>query len=109
MTDKDFKAVFDKKGRLVLPKEIAEEYGFAPDTEIRIRPSVNGLQLRPPVTRLAKVYIEPTNRCNLECRTCIRHGWNEPTGEMNVATFAGIAEGLRPISPPPRMWAIAIM
>ena len=103
MTDKDFKAVFDKKGRLVLPKEIAEEYGFAPDTEIRIRPSVNGLQLRPPVTHLAKVYVEPTNRCNLECRTCIRHGWNEPTGEMSQATFTGITEGLRPISPAPRI------
>ena len=58
MSDNEFKAFFDKKGRLVLPNELAEEYGFIPGSEIRVKPSANRLQLRPPVTRLAKVYIE---------------------------------------------------
>jgi MoaA/NifB/PqqE/SkfB family radical SAM enzyme len=50
---------------------------------------------------LAKVYVEPTNRCNLECRTCIRHGWDEPLGQMIETTFAQIMAGLRAFSPPP--------
>jgi sulfatase maturation enzyme AslB (radical SAM superfamily) len=101
MTDKEFKAVFDKEGRLVLPKELTEEYGFVPGSEIRIYPSTNGLRLRPPVTRLAKIYLEPTSHCNLECRICIRHSWNEPTGKMSGSTFDRIVEGLRPFSRPP--------
>jgi len=101
MRDYEFEAVFDKEGRLVLPKELAEEYGFVPGAEIRIEPNGNGLRLRPPVSRLAKVYIEPTNHCNLECRTCIRHSWNEPIGEMNPETFARIVDGLRGVTPPP--------
>ncbi len=101
MTDNDFDAFFDKEGRLVLPKALAENYGFAPGTEIRIRPSANGLQIRPPVTRLAKVYVEPTNRCNLACRTCIRQSWTEPIGEMSETTFSRITEGLGALSPIP--------
>ena len=30
------------------------------------------------ISRLEQVNIEPTNRCNLECRTCIRNIWDEP-------------------------------
>jgi len=101
MNNKEFEAVFDKDGRLVFPKELAEEYGFVPGSGILIRPWANRLQIRPPVSRLAKVYIEPTNHCNLECRTCIRHSWNEPVGSMNAATFNRIAEGLRSFSHPP--------
>ncbi|MEJ2245295.1 MAG: radical SAM/SPASM domain-containing protein, partial [Acidobacteriota bacterium] len=101
MSDNEFKALFDKEGRLVLPKELTGDYGFVPGSEIRIRASTNGLQLRPPVTRLAKVYIEPTNHCNLECRTCIRRSWNGPTGKMSGSTFDRVVEGLRPFSRPP--------
>lgn len=41
---------------------------------MRIRSSDlgNGLIVFGP-TRLAKLYIEPTRRCNLVCRTCIRN------------------------------------
>jgi MoaA/NifB/PqqE/SkfB family radical SAM enzyme len=101
MSDNEFDAFFDSEGRLVLPKELTGEYGFVPGSEIRVKPSTNRLQLRPPVTRLAKVYIEPTNHCNLECCTCMRHSWNEPVESMNAATFDRIVEGLRSFSRPP--------
>ena len=64
----------------------------------------NGAQQRQPLDHLAKVYVEPTNRCNLECRTCIRHGWDEPFGQMDEATFARIMDGLRAFSPPPTVF-----
>ena len=56
------------------------------------------------MTHLAKVYVEPTNLCNLECRTCIRNVWDEPLGRMTRETFARIVEGLRAFSPTPTVF-----
>ena len=44
--------------------------------------------------RPAKVYVEPTNACNLACATCVRHAWDEPEGFMEWATFEAVADGL---------------
>lgn len=41
-------------------------------------------KVEPPLTKL---YIEPTTRCNLECRTCIRNSWNEPFGSMDMNVY----------------------
>ena len=41
-----------------------------------------------------KVYLEPTNACNLACTTCIRHAWDEPEGSMDWATFEAVVDGL---------------
>ncbi len=41
-----------------------------------------------------KVYVEPTNACNLACRTCVRHSWDEPEGFMEWATFEAVVDGL---------------
>ncbi len=54
-----------------------------------------------PAGQPAKVYIEPTSLCNLDCRTCIRHSWKEPLGLMERGTFGRIMESLREFSPPP--------
>jgi MoaA/NifB/PqqE/SkfB family radical SAM enzyme len=43
---------------------------------------------------LRKIYIEPTNVCNLNCRTCIRHVWDEPTGYMEWDTYVALIDGL---------------
>jgi bifunctional DNA-binding transcriptional regulator/antitoxin component of YhaV-PrlF toxin-antitoxin module len=66
------RASVDPEGRIVLPPEIASHYGLRPGADIFIEEAANGLRLGLPVNHLAKVYIEPTNRCNLECRTCMR-------------------------------------
>ena len=44
--------------------------------------------------RPAKVYVEPTNACNLACATCVRHAWDEPEGFMEWATFEAVVDGL---------------
>jgi len=36
---------------------------------------------------LKKLYIEPTNRCNLDCRTCMRNSWDERMGQMDAVLF----------------------
>lgn len=44
--------------------------------------------------RLRKVYVEPTNACNLDCRTCVRHAWDEPEGFMDWLVYERVVEGL---------------
>ena len=43
---------------------------------------------------LRKAYIEPTNACNLNCRTCVRHAWDEPEGFMAWDAYEAIVDGL---------------
>jgi MoaA/NifB/PqqE/SkfB family radical SAM enzyme len=43
---------------------------------------------------LNKIYVEPTNRCNLTCVTCIRHSWDEPFGDMDWPVYRALIDGL---------------
>jgi MoaA/NifB/PqqE/SkfB family radical SAM enzyme len=45
--------------------------------------------------QLSRLYVEPTNRCNLDCRTCMRHGWEEALGFMDFGLFEKIINGLQ--------------
>jgi len=101
---REFRAHVDAEGRLVLPTELVSQYGVKPGAQIRIEENRNGLHLRPSVNHLRKVYIEPTNACNLKCRTCIRNIWEEPLGQMSQRTFARTIEGLRAFSPVPAVF-----
>jgi MoaA/NifB/PqqE/SkfB family radical SAM enzyme len=98
---KEFVTEVNQEGHLVLPSDLAKQYGLAPGAKIRIEGNTNRITVLRPATQLAKVYIEPTNRCNLDCVTCIRHSWDEPLGTMSPETFSRIIEGLRSFSPPP--------
>lgn len=83
----------DKSGNLIIPAETAAGLGILPGDRIRHTEQGNTLTLHLPM-RLSKLYIEVTNRCNLNCRTCIRHVWNEPSGMMSGQTFEAIIKGL---------------
>ncbi len=104
MIGKRFETTVDESGRLVLPDSLMMEYGLVPGTKIRLEGNGNGVHLRRPVTQLARVYIEPTNRCNLDCVTCIRHSWHEPMGEMRSEVFSRIVEGLKAFSLKPSVF-----
>ena len=97
-------AYVDEEGRLIIPREELSLYGLKPGSQIRVERKADSLLLRCPVTHLRKVYIEPTNRCNLDCRTCIRNVWDEPLGQMSSAVFDRIMEGLRDVSPTPTVF-----
>lgn len=47
---------------------------------------------------LSKVYIEPTNGCNLNCSTCVRNSWDEPVGIMKIETYRKLIDSLRKIT-----------
>ncbi len=97
-------AQVDEDGRLVLPDEIIGRYGLGPGARLRLEMGPNDFRLHRPVTHLAKVYIEPTNHCNLNCRTCIRHSWDEPLGRMTPETFESILVGISEFSPQPSIF-----
>jgi len=46
------------------------------------------------MNELTKIYVEPTNRCNLKCVTCIRNSWDEPVGDMAWSAFQALMDGL---------------
>lgn len=94
----------DDQGRLVAPPEVAERFGLRPGARVRFDQGPNALLLRRPVGNLARVYVEPTTICNLGCRTCIRHAWNEPPGRMQEATFRKLLQGLRSFDPLPLLF-----
>ena len=62
----------DEDGRLVVPAEVVEAYGLGPGARARIELEKNNLRLHRPVTHLAKIYVEPTNRCkkSIMCWMC---------------------------------------
>ena len=93
-------AYIDDKGRLILPEEVLRRHGLKPGAKLPISENGHSILLRRPVSHFAKVYIEPTNRCNLTCRTCIRNTWDEPLGRMDDTTFERIIDGLRAFAQP---------
>lgn len=98
------KARIDENGRLVFPPEIAAKFGIEPEIEVYLDEGSNEIRLLRPTTHLAKVYIEPTNLCNLDCRTCMRNVWGEPSGTMSDQTFERIFAGLQGMSPMPTVF-----
>ncbi len=48
-----------------------------------------------------RLYVEPTNQCNLACRTCLRNAWDETGGHMSAGTFGRVLDGLRKLAPLP--------
>ena len=100
----EFRIEINGDGQFVLPPEMISRYGLRPGMELFIQETEYGFHLRLPITHLGKVYVEPTNRCNLECRACIRNGWDEPLGFMSRELFSRIIEGLRDFSPVPAVF-----
>jgi MoaA/NifB/PqqE/SkfB family radical SAM enzyme len=97
-------AFVDEQGRLVLPAEVAARQGLRPGETAALTEQTGGLTVRRAASSLAKLYIEPTNICNLACRTCVRNIWDESLGKMDEATFAAILAGLEQLTPRPSVF-----
>ena len=76
-----------KNGDLNLPSSLLKKLGAAGRDRFEIVENRGFVEVRPSLHTLARVYIEPTSRCNLACRTCIRNTWDEPLGDMARTTF----------------------
>ncbi len=98
------KADIDEHGRMVFPAEIASRFGIKPGIEVYLDEGNNEIRLLRPTTQLAKIYIEVTNLCNLDCITCMRNVWGEPAGKMSDETFESIFETIKGMSPLPTVF-----
>ncbi len=96
--EKTIWATVDEEGRVVLPSDLSIRFGLKPGARLRIEADTNTLRLHQPTSHLAKIYLEPTNRCNIQCRTCMRNTWDEPMGMMGPDTFDHILAGLSTLS-----------
>ena len=97
-------AVVDPDGRLILPEKMIEKYHLVPGTQIQIEEGINEFHVLRPIEQVAKIYIEVTNMCNLDCVTCMRNIWDEPLGRMSQATFDKILDGISQITPRPKVF-----
>lgn len=97
-------AEVDEEGRLVMPPELAVQYGLQPGARVRLDEENNHVRVHRPVSHLAKIYVEPSLRCNLACRTCVRNTWAEEGGDMSEETFAAILDSARAVSPAPEIF-----
>lgn len=95
----------DAEGRLTLPPELVAQYGLQPGAKVRLESDGNRMQMHRPVTHLTKIYIEPTDLCNIACRTCIRNNWaDDGLGRMSDETFARILDGAKQLDPIPTIF-----
>ena len=97
-------AQVDDEGNLKIPAEVARAMGLRAGSRVKLSPLRDRLILHRPTAELARVYIEPTTACNLQCRTCMRNVWDESIGHMEWHTFERVLEGLRAFEHPPTVF-----
>jgi MoaA/NifB/PqqE/SkfB family radical SAM enzyme len=68
--------------------------GLVPGEEIRIEPNGHGIYLHPSIHDLKRVYVEVTNKCNLNCSTCMRNVWDVSYGHISTKVFERILVSL---------------
>jgi len=84
------------KNSIKLPKNIAKYLGIENNSaQLRFVMEGNKLEIYPNIHSLAKVYIEPTAKCNLHCKTCIRGTWKEKMGNMDLDVFDALITQLK--------------
>lgn len=97
-------AHIDSNITIGMPAEISSRLGYRPGSEIPMTEFRDGVMLRRSTSSISKIYIEPTTRCNLSCRTCLRNLWNEAGGDMSLKTFSSILDSLITFDPVPSLF-----
>lgn len=98
---KNIYAKVDEHGRVIIPKEVLDLYGIKEGSRLLLSAENSDIKIHQPVTHLKKIYIEPTNKCNLSCKTCMRNMWDEELGQMESSTFDKIVDSLKSMPLPP--------
>ena len=82
----------------------ARSLGLEPGSSLKLEAGGPLWIARRPVSALEKVYVEPTNRCNLTCRTCVRNAWDAPSGFMSAEIFDAVIASLGAFPRPPTVF-----
>jgi Fe-coproporphyrin III synthase len=89
------KVGLDSRGRLTLPEEVRRRYRLDGGDDFLLEKTESGLALHLLRPDVRKVYLEPSTRCNLNCRTCVRNVWEDPLEDMSADTFERVLDGLQ--------------
>ncbi len=84
----------DSDGRLQLPKGFLNRRGMEPGAQYWLGERNGDVILYPRRRDVRKLYLEPTSRCNLHCRTCIRNVWSDTEGDMDQPTFGRLVASM---------------
>ncbi|HEX2987355.1 MAG TPA: radical SAM protein [Chloroflexota bacterium] len=84
-----------ENGDIQLPDVYRRRWGLDPGADLMVQETPEGLLIRRADPPLTKLYVEPTNLCNLRCRTCVRNSWSDPQGTMSIELYRRMADGLR--------------
>ena len=104
MSSRSVQVKVDEQGRLVLPPEVMTALGLVDGATVRVDEEGGAIRIGRSTANLGRVYVEPTNTCNLYCRTCVRNVWDEPPGMMSAETFGRVIEGVRSVTPVPTVF-----
>lgn len=80
----------DSEGQFHLPEDFIQRRRLDPAGEYWLDERDGDLVLHPCRPDARKIYIEVTTACNLNCQTCIRHSWTDPSSHMKADTFEKI-------------------
>ena len=78
-----------------------DHYGIKQGDKLLLSGELSEIKIHQPVTHLSKIYIEPTNKCNLACSTCMRNTWDKSLGQMEEKTFEKIVDSAKTLPSPP--------
>ena len=92
--DEERKALCVDGSTVSLPPAAALRLGLAAGARLDVVVRRGRVELLPDIHSLSRLYIEPTSKCNLSCRTCIQRTWDEPQGEMVPAVFDRLVKDL---------------
>lgn len=77
-------------GSISVPSEIARSLGLTPGASARVDLRENSLTIRRSPTHLARLYVELTNGCNIDCTTCMRNVWDLQIGHLSEQSFRAV-------------------
>ncbi|MFO7814378.1 MAG: radical SAM protein [Halanaerobiales bacterium] len=91
----EFRVIIDKEGNLQIPEKIKDNLELKPETELKLKAGDSSIIIKRADPLLTKVYVEPTTECNLNCKTCVRHSWNQELGHMEMPVYKKMIEDLK--------------
>lgn len=90
----NFQIDVNEKGKIHLPPGMAERYGVVPGASLLTTETGEGIFIHRGQQAPRKIYVEPTNRCNLNCRICVRQNWTDEQGVMEIDTYEALIGSL---------------
>ena len=79
-------------GSIKLTPELWQDLNFPVGKSVLVSKTPYGVLLREADPVFRRLYIEPTNSCNLKCQTCIRRSWNVKEGFMDFHLYEKVIQ-----------------